>query len=139
MTSRFVSNVTVLLAGAFLVSASFAFDAETTGWLALAVGCLTTLTVLGAFALRGRGTPQRAFDVCVLVTALWTVVASRVFAGAELKWLSFASGAVMALLSFAGLIVHEVLMEMALARRVEHAAEDHLAQAPDRPALGAVR
>jgi hypothetical protein len=116
MTSRFISNMTVLLLGAFLIAASLAFHTDVLGWLGLAVGALVVATVLGAFVARGRGAAQRALDACVLLTGAWTIVASRSFAGVDLKWLSFSSGAVMVLFAFVGLIVHEVLMELALRR-----------------------
>ncbi len=119
MTSRFTSNLVLLLGGAFLVSASLAFSASVIGWLALANGALILLTILSAFALRGRGVAQRVLDAFGFATAVWTVVASRCFAGADLRWLTFANGALMALLAFTGLIVHEVLMELALSRRIE--------------------
>jgi hypothetical protein len=116
VTSRFISNVTVLLLGAFLVSASLAFHTGVLGWLGLAVGALVVATVACAFTARGRGTAQRALDGCVLLTGAWTIVASRSFYGTDLKSLNFSSGAVMVLFAFAGLIVHEVVMELALRR-----------------------
>lgn len=139
MTSRFASNLTVLLAGAFLACASFAFSVHTIAWLAFGVGCLTLLTVLGAFAIRARGTPQRAFDACVFVIGAWTVVASRCFSGDTEKWLSFASAVTLALFAFAGLIVHEILLELALTRRVREHDNGRMSDGRERASLGALR
>lgn len=139
MISRFASNMAVLLVGAFLACASFAFAPSVIGWLAFAVGCLTLLTVLGVFPIRGRGTPQRVFDACVLLIAAWTIVASRCFAGSTEKWLSFASAVTIALFAFVGLIVHEVLVELAFARRVQDRGNGRMPDAQERPSLGAVR
>ncbi len=63
MASRFISNVTILIAGAVLVSAALGFGATAVvGWIGLGVGCLIAVTLLIAFAVHGRGIPQRAID-----------------------------------------------------------------------------
>jgi hypothetical protein len=136
MAARFASNLVVLLGGAFLACASFAFSANVVGWLALAFGALIALTVLGAFATRERGAAQRSFDVGVLVIAAWTIVSCRTFSGSTESWLTFASGATMVLFAFAGLVVHEVLLELALKRR--RAAQPDGRVTLERPSLGAV-
>jgi hypothetical protein len=116
MTSRFASNVAVMLLGAFLAVVSFAFAPQTVSWLALAVGVVTALTALTAFAMRERGVAQRVFDGCTLLVAAWTIVCARAFDGAAEDWLAFASAAVLVLFAFVGLVVHEVLVELAFAR-----------------------
>jgi hypothetical protein len=123
MTSRFISNLVVLLAGAFLVAASFAFGEEVLGWVGLAVGCVVVLTVLVTFAVRGRGIAQRALDACVVLAGAWTIVAARTFADGTLRWLTFAEGAALAFIAVAGLIVHEVQLELSV-RRAEAVRED---------------
>ncbi len=138
MTSRFASNLAVLLLGAFLAAASFAFAPPTVGWLALAVGAVAGLCVLAAFAMRERGVAQRAFDACTLPLAAWTVVSSRVFAGAAERWLAFASAATLVLLAFAGLVVHEVLLELALREGSAVAEESRAPNHRERATLGAV-
>jgi hypothetical protein len=139
MTARFASNLLVLLGGAFLACASFAFGANVVGWLALALGALLALTVLGAFATRERGAAQRSLDVCVLVVAVWTIVSSRTFSGSTESWLSFASGATMVLFAFAGLVVHEVLLELALSRRRAGHLDGRVLDTLERSSLGTVR
>jgi hypothetical protein len=139
VTSRFASNLTILLGGTFLACASFAFPPSVVGWLAFGAGCLAALTVLCAFAARGRGVPQRVLDACTFLLAAWTIVASRCFAGNTEKWLSFASAVTMVLFAFVGLIVHEVLVELALARRVQDRGNGRVSEARERTSLGAVR
>jgi hypothetical protein len=138
MTVRFASNLTTLLCGAFLVCVSFAFAPETIGWLALGVGVLTALAIVAAFATRGRGAAQRAFDACIFLTSVWTLVASRTFGGTDLKWLTFASGAMLIVIAFAGLIVHEVLLELALERSVGQTSDGRVNGPRERRSLGAV-
>jgi hypothetical protein len=138
VTVRFASNLTTLLCGAFLACVSFAFAPETIGWLALAVGALASLAIVAAFATRGRGVAQRAFDGCIFLTSVWTLVASRTFGGADLKWLTFASGAVLVVIAFAGLVVHEVLLELALARGAAESSDGRVGAPRERPSLGAV-
>lgn len=139
MTSRFVSNLTTLLAGAFLACFALTLSTSTVSWLTLAIGCAVALVVLCAFALRGRGVAQRVFDGCILLAAFWSIVASRAFSGVELKWISFADAAAMVLLAFAGLVVHEVLMELAIASRRDQPMDGLLVDERARATLGAVR
>lgn len=125
MTSRFASNLLVLLAGAFLTTASLAMGADVVGWLGLAVGCLVALGTLTAFAARGRGVLQRVLDGIVVTVAAWNVVASRVFVGqSSLRWLMFSAGAALVVLAAEGLVAHEVVMEISLRRaaRLERSA-----------------
>jgi hypothetical protein len=123
MTSRFVSNLLVLLAGAFLCCVSLAMSVPAIGWIGLGVGSFTVLTVLSAFAVRGRGLLQRVLDGVLTLLGAWTVVAARAFAGAgSLKWLMFSAGAALLALAAQGLVAHEVMLELALGRgvRSEH-------------------
>jgi hypothetical protein len=82
---------------------------------------------------------QRAFDACMFLTSVWTLVASRTFGGAGLKWLTFASGAVLVVIAFVGLIVHEVLLELALQRSVGQTSDGRVNGPRERRSLGAVR
>jgi prolipoprotein diacylglyceryltransferase len=95
---------------------SIAFRPATVGWLALSTGAVIALVVAVAFAMRERGHAQRVFDGFMFVIAAWTIVSSRVFSGAREQWLAFASAAALGLLAVVGLIVHEVLMELAPSR-----------------------
>jgi hypothetical protein len=138
MAARFASNLAILLIGAFLTCVSFAFGPFVAGWLALGFAALAALIVLVAFALPERGVAQRVFDACVLPLAAWTIVASRTFSGSTETWLCFASGATFALLACVGLVVHEVLLELALGRRRHQLVDGRVLDTTERPPLGAV-
>jgi hypothetical protein len=90
MSTRFVSNAVVALAAGFVVVASQAFSPSTTGWIAFAIGILTVASV--AQADRSRGLAQRAVDGMTAIVSGWTIVASVVFHGTVLLWLSAGEG-----------------------------------------------
>ncbi len=54
MTSRFVSNLCVLVVAACMAAARFAFNAAAVGWLTFGCACLIVITVAVAFLARGR-------------------------------------------------------------------------------------
>jgi hypothetical protein len=140
MASRFISNLVVLIAGSFLVTASFAFGSEVLGWVGLAAGCVILLTVLVAFAVRGRGIAQRALDACVVLGGAWSIVAARSFTGGNLKWLTFSEGAMLAFLAVAGLIVHEVQLELCVRRAETVRQEDgRVTLVGERTSIGVAR
>jgi hypothetical protein len=138
VTSRFASNVAVFVLAAFLACSSFAFDSLTVAWLALGCGVTILLTIAVAFAMRERGVAQRVFDGLMFLIAVWTVVSSRVFAGPREQWLAFACAAALALLALAGLVVHEVLMELALSRDRRRETAVQSSERRDHRTLGAV-
>ena len=111
MSLRFMSNLLVALAGGFVVVCSEAFSAGVTGWIALgtAIGILAGLTV--AQLDRTRSLVQRCLDAVVVGLGIWTIIASVVFAGATLTWLSFAEGLGFVGLAVAGLMLHELSTE----------------------------
>ena len=117
MNSRYLTNVALMLAGAFLVVTSQAFGVAVFEWLMLGVGVVAVL-LSGAIAARGRGVPQRSLDAIIGVLGAWTIVASLVFAGAAVTWLGFASGAAFVALALVGLTLHELVTE-----RVVHSIE----------------
>lgn len=121
MNSRYLSNVVLFLAGAFLVVTSQAFGISVFEWLMLGTGVLAVL-LSGAIVLRGRGLPQRSIDAIIGILGAWTIVASLVFTGAAMTWLGFASGAAFVALALVGLTLHELVTE-----RVVHSIEVHTA------------
>jgi hypothetical protein len=60
---------------------------------------------------------QRGLDLPVVVIGGWTVVSSLTFSGPTLLWLILLEAAAMAGLALIGLILHEAVMESAVARR----------------------
>jgi peptidoglycan/LPS O-acetylase OafA/YrhL len=118
MSQRFISNVALAVAGAVVVVASQAFSADVTGWLmfGISLGALALLAVVQRD--RARGGIQRLLDLLVGVLALWSAVASVVYNGTTLTWMSFAEGLGFVALGVIGLVVHEVHTE-----RVVHSLE----------------
>jgi hypothetical protein len=121
MNSRYLTNATLIVAGAFLVVASQAFAVPTFKWLMLGVGAVAVLLAGGIFQT-SRGPAQNSLDGIIGMLGAWTIVASLVFAGVTTTWLGFASGAAFVALSLAGLTLHELSTE-----RVVHSFEVHTA------------
>lgn len=114
MTSRFASNLVVLVSAAFLLVARFAFGAPALRWLATGIAGLVVLVVAAAFLVRGRGPAQRGLDVALVLIGGWTVVSSLTFSGSTQLWLILLESAALAGLALIGLIVHEAVMESAV-------------------------
>jgi hypothetical protein len=108
MSTRFVSNAVVVLAAGFIVVASQAFSPATSGWIAfgIAIGILAVACL--AQADRSRGLAQRVLDGVAAVVSGWTIVASVVFHGTALLWLSAGEGITLVALAYAGLAVDEL-------------------------------
>lgn len=127
MSQRFISNIALAIAGAVVVVSSQAFSASVTGWLmfGISLGVLALLAV--AQRDRARGGIQRLLDVGIGVLALWSAVASVVYSGMTLTWMSFAEGLGFVALGVVGLIAHEMQTE-----RVVHSLETVPTDARDR-------
>jgi hypothetical protein len=111
MSGRFISNTALLLAGGFMVVASQAFAASAVGWITFGVA-LGILAMLALCQIDGtRGMLQRSLDATGGILGIWTVVASIVFTGATLTWLSLGEGIGFMGLALAGLIMHELKTE----------------------------
>ena len=117
MNSRYLTNVGLTVAGAFLVVASQAFAISTFEWLMFTVGAIAVL-MSGAIVLRTRGLAQRGLDVLIGILGAWTVVASLEYVGSTVTWLGLASGAALVALALIGLTLHELTTE-----RVVHSLE----------------
>jgi hypothetical protein len=108
MSVRFVTNLLVALAGGFIVVASQAFTAAVTGWVTFGVA-LGVILVLAASQIQER----RGLGLATLgaAVAVWSVVASVVYTGSTLTWLSFAEGLGLLGVAVAGLVAHELSTE----------------------------
>lgn len=127
MSSRFLSNTALSIAGAFAVVASQVWAPATFMWLMFAVGVLA-VGLAGAIALKGRGNAQRALDGTIGILGAWTIVASLVFSGSVVTWLGFASGAAFVGLALTGLALHELYTERVVhSIEVRHSAEREFA------------
>ena len=110
MNSRYLTNVALMVAGAFLVVASQAFSSSTFEWLMFGVGVLAVV-ISSAIVLSARGLAQRGLDALIGIVGAWTVVASLEFTGSTVTWLGFASGAGLVALALIGLTLHELRTE----------------------------
>jgi hypothetical protein len=129
MNSRYLTNVGLTVAGAFMVVAAFAWSVSVFEWIMFGIGILAVLTA-GAIVLRRRGVIQRGLDGAIGVLGAWTIVASLVFAGSTIMWLGFASGVALVGFALIGLTLHELRAE-----RVVHSIEVRSATA-DREMAG---
>ena len=117
MSTRYLSNLALVIGGGFLVVATQAFPVATVAWLAFAVA--VGLTTISLYMLVGRGAiPQRTAGAVGLILGVWTIVASLVFAPTTVLWLGFASAIAFVVLGLIGLTVHELTTE-----RVVHSLE----------------
>jgi hypothetical protein len=96
MSTSFVTNTVVAVATGFLVVATQAFSPSTTGWIALGIAIGTLALATLAQAGNARGAVQRILDGIVAIVAAWTIVASVVFDGTTLKWLSLGEAVTLA-------------------------------------------
>ncbi len=126
MSERFISNVALAIAGAVVVVASQAFSSTVTGWLTFGVslGVLALLAVVQRDRARGR--LQRLLDIGIGALALWSAVASVVYTGTTLTWLSFGEAIGFVGLAVVGLVAHELKTE-----RIVHQFEAIPAEARD--------
>jgi peptidoglycan/LPS O-acetylase OafA/YrhL len=117
MSTRYLSNAALGVAGGFLVVASQAFTYPTFEWLALGIGIVAVVLSAGV-GFKNRGNVQRGLDVLTAAAGAWTIVETLLFSGAANTWLGFASGAAFVALALAGLTAHEFSTE-----RVVHSFE----------------
>lgn len=133
MSARFATNLIAVLGGGWLLASALAFHAPTVTWIAVEVGVIVLGAVVIAFLARGRDMlvrdeMTRAIDICLAVTAVWTLVASRVVtAQGPVKWLTFGEAAVICALGVLGLITHEIVMQRNLSRATRADTNDRVA------------
>jgi hypothetical protein len=108
MSTKYLTNMFVALAGGFLVVASQTFATSTVSWLALGIAVAIVAIAVVAQLDRSRGIDQRILDVATIALGAVTIVLSRVFNGSTVMWLSFAEALGFVALAVAGLTVHEV-------------------------------
>ncbi len=120
MSTRFVSNLVIALAAGFVIVATQAFAPHLVAWIAFAVTGVGVLAVTAATALApARGHVQRTLDAVTAVLAAWTIIASLVFSGMSMVWLTFGAAAAILAVAVVGLVAHELSTE-----RVVHSLED---------------
>jgi hypothetical protein len=120
MSTRFVSNMLLALAGGLVLVATQAFAPPVVAWVAFGVTGVGVLLLTAATALAsGRGQVQGTLDAVAGALAAWTIVETLVFSGTVMVWLTFGAAAAMLAIAAAGLILHELSTE-----RVAHSLED---------------
>jgi hypothetical protein len=114
ISQRFVSNLALAIAGAVVVVSTQTFTASVAGWVTFGVslGALALVAVVQLDAARSR--MQLMLDAGIGALALWSAVASVVYNGTTLTWLSFAEGSAFVALALVGLVVHEIETERAV-------------------------
>jgi uncharacterized membrane protein len=119
VSQRFISNLALAVAGTVVVVSSQAFSSNVTGWLTFGVslGALALLAVVERNRIRDR--PQMVLDAGIGLLAIWSAIASVIYNGRTLTWLSLAEGLGYVAFALAGLALHEVEDERAV-----HALED---------------
>jgi hypothetical protein len=111
MSPRFITNLVVLLAGGFVAVASQIFGTQTTAWIAfgVALGTLGVIAVAQRSAMRSD--VQSVLDLMMGALAIWSAVASMIFSGSLLMWLSFGDALGLVALAIGGLVAHELSTE----------------------------
>lgn len=108
MSMRYLSNAAIALLGGFVAVASQAFAPAVTAWLAFSIAI--AVLVIGAVSQlqEGRGIVQRLLDAVIGLVAVGSIIASLVFVGPAVAWLSLAAGLGFVLLGFIGPTLHEI-------------------------------
>jgi hypothetical protein len=107
MSPKYLINLLVAVAGAFLVVASRTFATSTAGWIGLGIGILAVVLAAAGVATARLSAASIGYSVTALVGA-WTIVSSTVFAGSLLGWLVFADALALVAVALVELTVHEV-------------------------------
>jgi cation transport ATPase len=108
MSTRFLTNGVLALAGGFVVVASKAFAPAPTAWLAFALGILIIIVAALGQLDRSRGDVQRILDGATMGLGVITIVFSLVFHGGTVAWLSFAEALGVVALAATGLTLNEI-------------------------------
>jgi hypothetical protein len=107
MSTSFLTNAIIAVATGFLVVASQAFASPTTAWIAfgIAIGILALSCLAQTDASRVR--LQRTLDGVIAVVSAWSIVASVVFHGGTVRWLSTGEALALVALALTGLTYNE--------------------------------
>ena len=110
LSPRFALDTLFVVGGAFLAVVAMAFTAPVAGWIGF--GVFTGVAVVAlASALFGRGAVRRASHGVLGLAAIWSLIATLLFAGTALTWVVFAGGVALAVIALADLTAHEVTTE----------------------------
>ena len=102
-----------MLAGGFLVTSTYGFDAGTTTDLGFAISIAVLLfgVAMGVVGYRSRKKVERVglglLGYATAALATWTIIATQVFAPSTAQWMVFGSGIGHIVLAVAGIITLE--------------------------------
>jgi FtsH-binding integral membrane protein len=123
MRIRYISYLSLGVAAAFLVVATYAFSLSTIAALSLGVGVVMLAVSLGT-ALRYRNdVPSLVVSGAIAAVSAWAIVSGQVFAQSTVDDLTFASALAVGALAAIGLTAHELDTE-----RIVHKLEVHEGQ-----------
>lgn len=108
MSTSFLTNATIAVAAGFVAVASQSFPPATTSWIAFGIAIGTLAVACLAQADRSRSVIQRSLDGILAIVSAWTIVASVVFEGTTVTWLSLAAAVALVVVAFTGLTCHEM-------------------------------
>ncbi len=108
MSSRYFTNIMIILMGGFIVVVSQSFSPGVLGWVAFGVGvamlCVTALAQLD----RSRGLLQRMLDALALADVGLLIAFSLASSGTATTWLAFAFAIGVVVIGVVGTAIHEV-------------------------------
>jgi hypothetical protein len=128
MRIRYISYLSLGVAAAFLVVATYAFSLSTIAALSIGVGVAMLAVSLGVAVRYRNDLPSLAVSGAIAAVSAWTIVASQVFAQSTVDDLTFASALAVGALAAIGLTAHELDTE-----RVVHKLEVHEGQGERSP------
>jgi hypothetical protein len=123
MRIRYISYLSLGVAAAFLVVATYAFSLSTIAALSLGLGVAMLAVSLGVAARYRNDLPSLVVSGAIAAVSAWIIVSSQVFAQSTVSDLTFASALAVGALATVGLTAHELDTE-----RVVHKLEVHEGQ-----------
>jgi hypothetical protein len=123
MRIRYISYLSLGVAAAFLVVATYAFSLSTIAALSLGLGVAMLAVSLGVAARYRSDVPSLVVSGAIAAVSAWIIVSSQVFAQSTVSDLTFASALAVGALATVGLTAHELDTE-----RVVHKLEVHEGQ-----------
>jgi hypothetical protein len=123
MRIRYLSYLSLGVAAAFLIVATYAFSLSAVATLSLGVGVGMLAVSLGMAYSYRKDLPSLAVAGAIAVVSAWMIVSSQIFPQATVDNLTFASAIAVAALAAIGLTAHELDTE-----RVVHKLEVHEGQ-----------
>jgi hypothetical protein len=120
MRIRYISYLSLGVAAAFLVVATYAFSLSTIASLSLGVGVAMLAVSLGVALRYRKDLPTLAVSGAIAAVSAWIVVESQIFAQSTVSDVTFAFALASAGLAAIGLTAHELDTERVVHRLKVH-------------------